>query len=788
MTALGGGRRGRRFVAAGLVTLVVTVLGWAALAVVPRGAPARAEPVPPLPPVGSEDAKRQSLLVDTEDIRLRSMFERFGVLTGPTLVETEGSLPTLLLPAREQPYTADDVIAAGGGRREVDGAVLFTAHVLVGPQARLVINSLVGELRLASGASGFATVAAWRGAMEFVGASPEQPLSILGWDVQNLEPDRNTGDGRAYIRTMGGELIVRNVTASNLGFWVGRTGGVAWTGSKGEPSTGGAATSVFRENVYGAYISGSEGVQMIDVRLEDNERSGLAVHRDALTTLVSGVTSSRNHGDGMTIDRASGSRVMRSTVTDNTGDGISLDGRGLGIVATATGVQVNQIKDTLIEENKVSGNGRYGIRVVGGENTVVRANEVTGSEIGIVVKSGANGTELQRNTVTGASEASVQIGPDARRTAVIDNTLADAPRGIVVQDATTNILSRNRVSGATDFAITVRGQADDTKIQHNTLSGRGWRAIDTRKAIGVNNRDIHSNDTGDWVSLKPRHWYTIIEQHPALVVWGVMVLLPLLGVWSRRRAAKRPPSHPYPESELLLRRLTGGTMRPPDQLQLIGATSGSVPASTLVASTVAASNGSAAEVRPSPAPAASAAGSRRPQLAGAVAERYRLVPKEPEPPAGGPPRDADPTLRGLRYLRPGTDGSASGADNNGGRAAASRDDLNTTRRLDRFAPRTRDGAASDGRQTTPPGGIPGALPPPGVIPPARGGSDDPNTTVYLPRRRVPSPSEPVPPPADATYGDGAYRGGSDPVDLGLEPTDKPTPPPPGRRGGRRRAR
>ncbi|MDT3446299.1 MULTISPECIES: right-handed parallel beta-helix repeat-containing protein [unclassified Pseudofrankia] len=621
-------------------TMVAGLLASAAVTtVVLTALPARASSVQPLPPVSSADAKKQAVLVDAEDIRLRTMFERFGVLTKPTLVETAGSLPTVLLPARAEPYTVAEVISAGGGRREVDGAVLFTANVLVGPQARLVVSSLAGDLRLASGPSGFATVAAWRGAMEFVGASPDRKLRIVGWDVQNLRPDTTTVDGRSYIRTMGGELIVRNVDASSLGFWTGRTGGIAWTGSKGEPSTGGAADSVFRNNIYGAYISGSEGIQMIDVRLEDNERSGLGVHRDATGTLISGVTAARNHGDGMTIDRASGSRVMRSTVTDNSGDGITVDGRGLGVVATATGVQVNQIKDTLIESNTVSGNGRYGIRVVGGENSVVRANNVSGSQVGIIVKSGANGTQITDNKVNGSSETGIQVGPDARRTAMVNNTITESQRGIVVQDATTNILSRNQVTGAKDFAITIRGQATDTKIQNNTLAGRGWRAIDIRKALGMSAREVRSNNTGGWVSLKPHHWYTLIEQHPALLVWGLVVLLPVFGWWSRRRARKRPASHPYPESELLLRRMTDGTMRPRSQQELI----------------MAAARDRAATGDRVPEPVRTVPRSRTPRQYDVPVEQRAV-----RGPSRHVPVDSEPTLMSLRVQRKGPPGANDG--------------------------------------------------------------------------------------------------------------------------------
>ncbi|SBW19166.1 parallel beta-helix repeat-containing protein [Candidatus Protofrankia californiensis] len=532
---------------------------------------ALAAPPQPLPPVTSADAKKQALLVDAEDIRLRSMFEKFGVLRAPAMVQTQGSLPTLLLPARPAPYTAEEVAAAGGMRREVDGATLVLTNIVVGPDARLVLDQRVGTLRLASSPTGFVGLTSWRGAIEING-NAQQPLNILGWDIKELRPDVNSVDGRAYIRTMGGELVVRNARASNLGFWSGRTSGVAWTGSKGEPSTGGAANSTFINNIWGAYISGSEGIQMINVKLENNDRAGLAIKRDAVSTLISGSTSTGNHGDGITIDRASGSRVMRSTISDNSGDGITLDGRGIGIVATATGVQINQIKGTVIEANTLTGNGRYGIRVLGGEDTVVRGNKVSKSQVGVVVKSGANGTQILDNTVGGVVDSAVQIGPDAKRTAITTNTLADGRMGIIAQDAATNIISRNKISGSTEFAVTVRGQADGTTVGSNMLAGRGWRAVDIRKATGITAAAVGNNDTSKWIPRLERPWYSIFERHPALFVWSFMVLLPILGWRTRRRWRKRAAEHPYPESELLVRRMTNVAASPAGPMDLVEAT------------------------------------------------------------------------------------------------------------------------------------------------------------------------------------------------------------------------
>ncbi|WP_322763211.1 right-handed parallel beta-helix repeat-containing protein [Frankia sp. Cr2] len=520
---------------------------------------ATAAALPPLPPVTSADAKKQANLVDAEDIRLRATFAKFGVLKAPAIVQNQGTLSTLLLPGRPAPYTVDEVVAAGGMRKDVDGALLVLINIVVGPNARLIIDSKYGTLRLASSAAGFAALTSWRGAIEINGGSAQQQMNVTSWDVKELKPDLNAVDGRAYIRTMGGELVVRNARVSNLGFWNGRSGGLAWTGSKGQPSTGGAANSTFINNVWGAYISGSEGVQMINVRLEGNDRAGLAVHRDAVSTLISGSTATANHGDGITIDRASGSRVMRSTISGNSGDGITLDGRGIGIVATATGVQVNQIKGTVIEGNTLTDNGRYGIRVLGGEDAAVRNNTVSGSTVGIVVKSGANGTQIVDNTVSGVTDAAVQVGPDAKRTAITTNKLSDGRMGIITQDAPTNVISRNTISGSTEFAITIRGQADGTTIGNNTLSGRGWRAVDINKATGITAAALTGNDVSKWIPRVERPWYSIFERHPALFVWTFMALLPILGWRTGRRWRKRAAEHPYPESDLLVQRMTTGT-------------------------------------------------------------------------------------------------------------------------------------------------------------------------------------------------------------------------------------
>ena len=86
-------------------------------------------------------------------------------------------------------------------------------------------------------------------------------MTIIGWDRTAKFGRRPTaGPAAPYIREVGGMMTLTDVRASSLGFWSGRTGGVAWTGVTGTPSTGGATSSTFTGDTYGAFVARGRGV------------------------------------------------------------------------------------------------------------------------------------------------------------------------------------------------------------------------------------------------------------------------------------------------------------------------------------------------------------------------------------------------------------------------------------------------------------------------------------------------------------------------------------------------
>ena len=62
-------------------------------------------------------------------------------------------------------------------------------------------------------------------------------MTIKSWDPASESADLNTTDGRSYVRVIGGSAEFTHVVFADLGFWSGRTGGVALTGTESAPTT-----------------------------------------------------------------------------------------------------------------------------------------------------------------------------------------------------------------------------------------------------------------------------------------------------------------------------------------------------------------------------------------------------------------------------------------------------------------------------------------------------------------------------------------------------------------------
>jgi parallel beta-helix repeat protein len=496
-------------------------------------------------------------VVAGEDLRLRTLLHHSNRLIGPTVVPIPGALPTLVLPHRVEPYTLADLQARGAVVPLSQGNSLLVDSVLVMPSATLNLGGAgLSTLLMNSTAAGFTSLVTWGGTLTLSG----DPLTITGWDHVHGVAAQNTGHGRPYIRAVGGRLELNNVHASSLGFWSGRTGGVAWTGISHRPSTGSAVSSTFIGNTYGAFVSRADQVEFRDDLFQSNELDGLRLHRDANGIKVTASAAARNGANGFVVGRGATGDVLRGDLAvHNAGNGFYLDGQPLVSGASPSGGRTVASVGTRLEGSDSENNLRSGILVGGGNGTAIEKNVVVGSATGIAVRSGASNTTISANEVRSSSRVSLSIGPAVTGTTVVGNTLLQARIGVLVRNSPGIRLMNNRIGGMSIFAISVRGASPGIVGNDNILSGRGLQPIDVR--AGASAPVLTGTNLKGWLHRSQLSWQGYLRYHPLLATWLViLVLVTVAQIVARiRRRVARPYLHTvaWQSPEDALRIVTG---------------------------------------------------------------------------------------------------------------------------------------------------------------------------------------------------------------------------------------
>jgi Right handed beta helix region len=514
----------------------------------PVTVPAVARPIDAGQPPASlpnVSAAKETSLVSAEDGRIRLLLHDAVRIFQPEVIPYRGSLPTVVLTAGSHVYTAADLVQYGALVMLPNHAALLLDNVFVSTNARLSLGSpTLRALYLDSTSGGFASIIAWGGSLSFTGTA-SQSLTIMGWNRATKVAAADEGNGRSYIREVGGTMTLSDVRASSLGFWSGRTGGVAWTGVSGAPSRGGATDSTFTQDIYGAFVSRGQGVTFASDLFEFNSLDGLHIHRYSVGSQVASSSSARNGGNGFLVDRATQNTVLQGDVSQNNAtNGYFIDGRPLVSGASASGSSVLPSTGTVLQNSAAAGNGHIGILVEGGSGTVIKADQVCGKTTGIVVRAGASNSVLTGNDIRCAPRSGMSVGPSAPGTIISGNTIASPHIGMLIRTSGPLEVDNNRIIGATTFGVTVRGLSSQVKGVGNVISGTGFRAVDARALART--PDFSGTDTSGWAHHAHITFWTYLQFHPLAALWlSILILVILAAAWSYRR---RLPPHPYPVS------------------------------------------------------------------------------------------------------------------------------------------------------------------------------------------------------------------------------------------------
>jgi len=502
-------------------------------------------------------ATTQAAAVTAEDTRIRLLLHQSATLYQPQVVPIQGSSPTLVLTGSYTlmgyiqvltgsiNYSYADLVAYGALQPLGNHAALLVDNVFVAANAHLDLGSPnLRTLYLSRSSHGFSSIVAWGGSLAFKG-TPQHPLTIMGWDRATKTPAVDAGGGRPYIREVGGRMDVTNVRASALGFWSGRTGGVAWTGATGLPSSGGATSSTFIHDTYGAFVSRGLHVKFQGDLFESNELDGLHIHRNTVGTTVTASSAVRNGTNGFYVGRATDGTVLKEDLSQhNRGDGILVDGRPLVTGASASGSSIAPDSGTYVENSTSVGNLRTGIVLEGGSGTVLRSDEVCAKNTGIAIRTGASDTVVTGNDIRCGPRVALAVGPLAPGTMVSGNSLVAARIGMLIRNSGHLEVDRNRITAAKVFGITARGPTSHVIGQYNLISGSGFRAVDA--SVGATlPLLLHTRDAG-WIHHLKINLWAYLRFHPLALLWLSILLLVIFGeLWSRIR---RLPEHAYAAS------------------------------------------------------------------------------------------------------------------------------------------------------------------------------------------------------------------------------------------------
>ena len=514
----------------------------------PVALPAVAQPIDPGQPPAAHPAvnsAKETAEVAAEDARIRVLLHDAVRTYQPEVIAYRGALPTLVLPAGPHVYTAADLVQYGALIMLANHSALLLDNIFVSTNAQLSLGSpTLDALYMDSTSGGFATIVGWGGDLSFTG-TPSRPFTIMGWDRATRSPAADAGDGRSYLREVGATMALTDVRASSLGFWSGRTGGVAWTGVSGAASKGGATASTFSDDTYGAFVSRGQGVTFTSDLFEFNQLDGLHIHRYSVGSQVTSSSASRNGGNGFLVDRATLNTTLKGDVSEhNAANGYFIDGRPLVSGASASGGSVQPGSGTVLEGSAATGNAHTGILVEGGTRTVIKANQVCATTTAIGVRAGATNSVLTGNDVRCRPQAGLSVGPAAPGTVISGNSVSDPRIGVLVRSSGPVELDNNRIFGATVFGVTARGATSQVKGVGNALSGTGFRAVDARADAAP--PALSGTDASGWVHHAKVTFLSYLKFHPLAALWlGILLVVIVAAAWSFRR---RLPPHPYPVS------------------------------------------------------------------------------------------------------------------------------------------------------------------------------------------------------------------------------------------------
>lgn len=472
--------------------------------------------------------KTPAELVAAEDARLTAV----AALTpgDPALLDQWNTVVLAPKNGQQWGYTVADLEALGAVRVDDDRTLTLVRNVVVRRGAELDFYG-GGTVRMLSSAEGTTSVVVWGGILGVFGGEND-PLTFTSWDEAAAAPDRDESDGRAYIRARDGVLAIGHAELRDLGYWSGRTGGLAVTGTGDDRASAAIVSTKITGLHYGVFFSDTTEAGIQDTTIEDSRLTGVEVTNGASDTTIERTTISGSGGDGVSVSRQStGTKITDTTVDGSAGWGIRVDGSALADGPTSGGYGLTPAKGFTLTGSHVRNSREGGVRVISTDATEVRATDVDETRTAVLIEGPSTGLIVADADLTSSELRGLDITGRITGATVSDSRIAG--RRIALELAGAAVVVRdNDMRVTSGFAVELAEEAR-ADITGNTFHGVGQDAVASWSGSRTMQAD---NDQTDWTFQWA--WVGWMNEHPMMWLWALVLLIPAIGapvLWRRRR-------------------------------------------------------------------------------------------------------------------------------------------------------------------------------------------------------------------------------------------------------------
>jgi hypothetical protein len=472
--------------------------------------------------------KTPAELVAAEDDRLTAVAALAA--DDPALVDQWNTVVLAPKNGQQWGYTVADLEALGAIRVDDDRTLTLVRNVVVRRGAELDFYG-GGTVRMLSSAEGTTSIVVWGGTLGVFGGE-DDPLAFTSWDEAAAAPDRDENDGRAYVRARDGVLVIGHAEFRDLGYWSGRTGGLAVTGTGDDRASAGIVSTKITGLHYGVFFSDTTQAGIQDTTIEDSTLTGVEVTNGASDTTIERTTITGSGGDGVSVSRQStGTKVTDSTVDGSAGWGIRVDGSALAGGPTSGGYGLTPAKGFTLTGSHVRDSGEGGVRVISTDDTEIRGTEVDEARSAVLVEGPSKGLTVADADLSSSDLRGLDVSGRITDATVSDSRLAGRRIALELTGAAV-IVRDNDLRVASGFAVELSEDAR-ADITGNTFHGVGQDVVASWSGSRTMQQgNVQTDWTFQWA------WVGWMNEHPMMWMWALVLLVPGIGLpvlWRRRR-------------------------------------------------------------------------------------------------------------------------------------------------------------------------------------------------------------------------------------------------------------